>query len=205
MRVTRLRLEFEGPMGLVVCHENVTNVKRAQIELGRRETELELQTLKLEEANAALRHRESELKMQALRLEEANAALRALLRQRDEDRQEMEEKVLSQVKKLVLPYLERLKTGLVDQSYRTLIEVVESNLNDIISPFARKLSTRFLSLTPSEIRVAGLVKDGLTSKEIAEILCIAPRTVEFHRENIRHRLGIKSGKANLRSHLLSLA
>ena len=205
MRVTRLKLEFEGPMGLVVSHENVSNVKRAHIALRRRETELKLQTLKLEEANAALLRRENELNLQAHKLEEANVALRALLRQHDQDRQEIEEKVLSQVKELILPYIRRLKSGKMDPRHKTLIEITESNLEDIVSPFAHKLSSRFLNLTPTEIRVAGLIRDGRTSKEIAEILCVAPRTVDFHRENIRRKLGLKSKKANLRSHLLSLS
>lgn len=204
LRVTRLKLEFEGPMGLVVSHENVTNVKRAHITLRRRDTELRLEKLKLEEANAALRRREADLKLQAHKLEEVNAALRALVRQRDEDQQEIEEKVVSQVKELVQPFLDRLKTGVMDQRHKTLVEVIDSNLGDIMSPFVHKLSSRFLSLTPSEIRIAGLVKDGLTSKEIADILCITPRTVEFHRESIRARLGLKGRKANLRTHLLGL-
>ncbi|MBI4774181.1 MAG: PAS domain-containing protein [Deltaproteobacteria bacterium] len=204
IRVTRLRLEFEGPMGLVVSHENVTNVKQAHITLRRRDTELQLETLKLEEANAALRRREADLEREAHKLEEANAALRVLVRQRDEDRREIEEKVVSQVKELVQPYLDRLKPGAMDQRYKNLIEVVESNLNDIISPFAHKLSSRFLSLTPSEIRIAGLVKEGFTSKEIAEILSISSKTVEFHRENIRKRLGLKGRRDNLRTHLLTL-
>ncbi len=205
MRVTRLKLEFEGPMGLVVSHENVTNVKIAHIALRRRETELKLQTLKLEEANAALLRRENELKLQTHKLEEANVALRALLRQHDQDRRELEEKVLSQVTELILPYMKRLKSGKMAQHHKALIEIVESNLNDIVSPFAHKLSSRFLNLTPTEIRVAGLIRDGKTSKEIAEILCVAPRTVDFHRENIRRKLGLKSKKANLRSYLLSLS
>jgi DNA-binding CsgD family transcriptional regulator len=55
-----------------------------------------------------------------------------------------------------------------------------------------------------EIRVASLVKEGKTNKEIAEILMVSKNTILFHRHNIRVKLDIKNKKINLRSHLLTL-
>ena len=77
-------------------------------------------------------------------------------------------------------------------------------MNDIVSPFARRLSSTYLGLTPTEIQVANFVKEGKTTKEIAEALHSSPRTVEFHRNKIREKIGIKNSKANLRSYLLSM-
>ena len=81
---------------------------------------------------------------------------------------------------------------------------MESNLQDIISPCARSLSSRYLNLTPAEMQIANLIKQGKTTKEIANLLNLAGRTISFHRENIREKLGLKNQRANLRSHLLSL-
>ena len=152
----------------------------------------------------ALREREEELKIKATNLKEVNIALRVLLKRRDEDKTELEEKVLSNVKELVVPYLEKLgKTGL-NASQKTYVDILESNLNDIISPFLRTLSSTYLKISPTEIQVANLVKQGKTTKEIAESLNSSTRAIEFHRNNLRNKFGLKNKKANLRSYLLSL-
>ena len=81
---------------------------------------------------------------------------------------------------------------------------LELNLNDIVSPFAHRLSSKYFGLTPTEIQVATLVRDGNTTKDIAELLNSSYRTIESHRQNIREKIGIKKENINLRSHLLSM-
>ena len=152
----------------------------------------------------ALRKREAELEIRASELEELNSALRVLLKRREEDQKDLEEKVLSNVKELVLPYVERLKKSALDAKQDTYLNILESNLTDIVSPFVRQLSSSYLALTPTEIHVANLVKEARDTKTIAELLNMSPRTVESHRQNIRNKLGLKNKKANLRSHLLSI-
>ena len=85
------------------------------------------------------------------------------------------------------------------------VEIVESNLNDVVSPFLRNLTSKYLSLTPREIQVASLIKEGKTTKEITEVINISATAVDFHRKNIRLKFGIKNTKANLRSYLLSFS
>ncbi len=151
-----------------------------------------------------LKGREAELKSQSRRLEEANIALKVILRQMEEKKKEEHESILSNVKQLVLPYLERLKRSQLNEEQRILLEILENNLNHITSPLVSRLSSKFLNLTPMEIRVAHLVKDGLMNKEIADLLGISINTVISHRYKIRHKLGIKNKNINLRSYLLSL-
>jgi DNA-binding CsgD family transcriptional regulator len=126
-----------------------------------------------------------------------------LLKQRSEDKNELQGNVLSNVKELVGPYLDQLKKSRLSTRQQTLLRILESNLNNIVSPFLNRLSTRFLNLTPTEIRVINLIKEGKTNKEIAELLLISKNTVLFHRHNIRGKLNLKNTKINLRTHLLS--
>lgn len=155
-------------------------------------------------AEQKLIKREEDLEIKTINLEEANIALKVLLKRRDEDKIELEEKVLLNVKELVVPYLGKLEISGLSDNQRAYLSILESNLNDIISPFLRQLSSEYHNFTPKEIQVAGLVKEGRTSKEIASLLNSTTEAVEFHRKNLRTKLGLKNKKANLRSHLLSL-
>jgi len=154
---------------------------------------------KQEETESA--HHIEELHFKTRNLEEVNTALRELLKRRDEDKSELESRVIMNVKELVLPYVEKLKRADIDPQLKTCVEVLESNLSNIVSPFTSRLSSSLLNLTPTEIRVANLVKEGRSTKEIAELFNLSRRTIDVHRDNIRKKLGIKNKRANLRTHL----
>jgi DNA-binding NarL/FixJ family response regulator len=162
---------------------------------------------KLKEAHDMLERRVEErtreLRIKSENLEEMNTALKVLLKKREEDKNELEEKVIYNVKELILPFLEKLKRSKLDHRQQTCVDIIASNLNDIVAPFAKTLSTRYLNLTPSEIQIANLVKHGKTTKDIADLLNLSTRTIESHRDSIRQKLGIKNKRANLRTHLMS--
>ncbi len=155
-------------------------------------------------AEASLRKREQELDLKTRSLEEANTALKVLLKRREEDKAALEENILLNVKKLVLPYVEKLRGLRLDESQMAHLSIIESHLADIISPFLKTMTSQYMSLTPREIQIAGLVKDGRTTKEMTELLNISATAIDFHRKNIRMKFGIKNKKANLRSFLMSL-
>jgi DNA-binding CsgD family transcriptional regulator len=84
------------------------------------------------------------------------------------------------------------------------LEIIEKNLSEICSPFLLNISSKYLGLTSREIQIAQLIKEKKTSKEIADILVVSVRTVNFHRNNLRKKFGLKSRQSNLISHLLTL-
>jgi PAS domain S-box-containing protein len=156
-----------------------------------------------EELEQRVKDRTSELEEKAKNLEEVNTALKVLLKRLDEDKQVLEEKVMLNMRQLIEPYLDKLKKGRLTNRQKNLLDILESNLADIVSPFAHNFSSSFMKLTPTEIQVANLVRQGKTTKEIADLLNLSRKTIEFHRENIRTKIGIKNKKINLRTYLLS--
>ncbi|MEI6125324.1 MAG: PAS domain S-box protein [Pseudomonadota bacterium] len=140
----------------------------------------------------ALKSREDDLVSRTLSLEEANAALKVLLKRRDEDRREFEEMLMINLRELVFPHLEALKEFQLDKAQRRALENLESNLNNIVSPFLQDLKLQFHGLSHAEIKVATLVKEGKRSKEIAEIMGLSKRTVDFYRYNIRKKLSMNN-------------
>jgi len=159
---------------------------------------------KHKQAIEVLRKRERELEINAKNLEELNTALKVLLRRREEDKIELEEKVLSNMRNLVVPYLGKLKKSGLDNTQEIYLDILKSNLSEIILPFSRSLSSKFINLTHTEIQVANLVRQGKSTKEIAGLMNSSPRTIESHRESIRKKLNIKNIRTNLRSYLSSI-
>jgi len=152
----------------------------------------------------AINKREKELGNKTCELEDMNAALRVLLKQRESDRKEFEEKILTNIKVLILPHIEQLKMQLRAGENRRRIEILESNLKEIVSPFARTLSAVYSNLTNREIQIANLIKEEKTTKEITEVLNLSESAVNIHRYRIRQKLNIDK-RQNLRTFFSSLS
>ena len=176
--------------GIIIFSEDITERKRTEEALRRSNNELDL-------AIQALREKTENM-------EEVNAALRVLLRQREEDRKELVESVLANVRNLVLPYMEKLNQSHLDSAQMTWMKILESHINEITSSFGRTLAAQYANLTSTEIRIAALIRDDRSTAQIAALFDISEKTVCRHRDNIRKKLGLRGGGANLRTHLLSL-
>jgi DNA-binding CsgD family transcriptional regulator len=138
------------------------------------------------------------------KLEEFNAALKVLLKERENERADMEEKILINIKYHFSPPLEKLKKRIQNPNDKALLEIVQSGMMNITSSFSQKLSSKDLHLTPSEIKIANMIKDGKTTKEIAESMGVSTNAINHHRYHIRKKLGIDSQKINLRAYLSSI-
>ncbi len=147
---------------------------------------------------------EEKVKQRTAELEDMNATLRILLKKREVDKNEIEEKIFANHKLILAPIIRNLKKNLTRESQKNMMEILESELKNILSPFSKKLSDNMVNLTPMEIHIADLVKFGKTNKEISEIMHSSIHTISRHRENIRKKTGLKNKKVNLRSFLSTL-
>ncbi len=111
---------------------------------------------------------------------------------------------LTNIKHTISPYLSELSQTDLSNGQKVLLERLEKNVGQVTSPLIRKVSSRYLNLTPMEIKVATLVKDGAVNKDIANMLGVSLNTITSHRYKIRTKLGLKNKGTNLRSYLLSL-
>jgi DNA-binding CsgD family transcriptional regulator len=177
------KLKAAGKPQVIISHENITPVIMAQEELKKKEMEISTQK-----------------KM----LEDTNIALEVLLEHREQDRIRLEENVLANVQQLVMPHLEKLRIQKQDKRNRNLLEIITSRLDEITSPFLNRFTSLYRLLTPKEVEVAVLVREGKTSKEIAELLVVSVSAVDFHRKMIRKKIGLTNAGSNLRSYLLFL-
>ena len=147
---------------------------------------------------------ENELANKTKSLEETNVALNILLKKRERDKKDIEERVVSNVKMMVEPYLRHLRKKDLDNGQITAMDLIESGLNEIVSSFSVKLSSKHLGLTPGELRVAYLIKEGKRTKDIADLLNLSTKTIEGFRKNLRKKFGLTNTKMNLRTHLISI-
>jgi len=179
-------------IGSIGSQRDITDRKKAQDELATHRERLE----------DLVRERTRELEDKTQILEELNAATRALLRQREEDRKELEERFVANMKNLILPYAEKMKRTRLDERQTSYLGIMETHLNEIMSPLMRTMQHH--NFTPTEAQVASLIKDGKATKDIAEIMGIATSSIDTHRKSIRKKLGLSNAKVNLQSHLRSL-
>ena len=186
--------ESGKPKAVMEVCQNITELTRLKQALEESKDQLERKVVE----------RTKEIESKTKRLEEINTAMKVLLNKRQEDKKELEENVLANVKGLILPYIEKMHKTRLNEQQRTFLDIIETNIDEIISPFYKKIGLKYFNLTPSELNITSLIKKGKTTKQIAKILNISAKTVDTHRKNIRRKIGIENKKINLRSHLLNL-
>jgi len=155
------------------------------------------------ELKAKIERIDRERKMQK-ELRELNITLGVLLQRAEKDKETLSENVVSNVKELILPYVDKLKNGHLRAEHEAYIEILETNLSEICSPFLKNLSLKHAHITSMEVQVANLIKAGKGNKEIASILGVSLNTIMTHRYRLRSKLGLKQQKVNLRSYLNSI-
>lgn len=147
---------------------------------------------------------EKESAMRIHALEEMNEALKILLERGDDEKKLLEDRIKSNVKELVIPYIEKLKVTGLNIEQQTYLEIIETTIKNVFSSFLQKITSKQYHFTPKEIQVATLIREGKTTKQIADIMKVTRSAIGLHRHHIRNKLGLGKAKVNLRSYLLSL-
>lgn len=152
-----------------------------------------------------LKTQRSELVEKSKHLEMANHALKAMLDHREIERHSIEASILANLKRHVFPYTEQLAEMNLGPRAHSYLQIIKTNIEELITPLNPTLSTAYQTLTPVETSVADLIRLGKGTKEIANLQHISPRTVAIHRNKIRKKLGLVNSNTNLQTYLKSLS
>jgi DNA-binding CsgD family transcriptional regulator len=153
-------------------------------------------------AEQELQESNKQLTVERQALQETNAALRTVLTRIEDEKQSIYKNMQSNVEKILMPILHAL-TLEVPIMQRKYVDLLRTNLEELASPFINHLSRKFLSLTPTEIKICSMIRNGLRTKEIAQIQGVSMATINRHREHIRQKLEITNKEINLTTFLQS--
>ncbi len=135
---------------------------------------------------------------------ERTEALRVMMQVREEISAKHEEKIEANIVSRIFPMIEMLRRIMDKPRQKECLNTVESALNEILSEFSRSLASPRFNLTPMELQIAGLIREGRSGKQIADLIGTSENTFNFHRQNIRKKLGLSNVKTSLKSFLQSM-
>jgi len=154
-------------------------------------------------AEEELKEATGQLEIEREALERKNITLREILNQIDAEKNNLKQQITTNVEQAIIPTLLRLKESSNPALARNF-EMLEKDLREIVSPFLQTLKNSYSKLSPRELEVCRLIKNGMTSKEIADVLHLSLGTVHKYRELVRKKLGLVNNGTNLRTYLQSL-
>ncbi|MFC1828506.1 LuxR C-terminal-related transcriptional regulator [Thermodesulfobacteriota bacterium] len=162
--------------------------------------ELEKKIKELEKSQKALLDYKFELENVNNQLMETNNALSVLARNIERTRKESEKRVIQRTSTLILPILEKLREDRALERYKNDLDLLVGDIQNL--PADLRIDNRITDyLSATELRIASMIRIGMSSKEIAGHLCISLSTVKTHRRNIREKLKLKKSGINLRAYL----
>lgn len=171
-------------------------------ELARINLEMSYEISERKKVETELKAANERLKIEQDALEKKNIALKEVLGQIEHEKQQIAARIQSNINRAAMPVIQKLAEK-IEPSHEDILNYLKGNLADIVSPFINKIETEYSKLTPREIEICNMIRNGLTSKEIAYSLDISEETVRSQRKKIRVKLGIARKKTSLSSFLNS--
>ena len=175
---------------------------KSEMMLQRAKEELENKVRELEQSQKELLNHRSELENVNNQLMDTNNALSVLAKNLDRTRKESEKRVIQRTRTLIMPIIERLQMGKGLERYRADLDLLVDYIENLTSDLADDVKIA-ASLSSMELRIASMIRNGMSSNQIADHLCISPSTVKTHRKNIRKKLNLQQSGVNLKVYLES--
>jgi DNA-binding CsgD family transcriptional regulator len=154
-------------------------------------------------AEQELQENNKQLSLERMALQEANAALRAVMANFEKEKQAIYKDMQVNIEKVIMPILHVLALEL-PKAQSKYLEILRTNLEEITSPFINRFLHQHQSLTPTEINICNMIRNGLRTKEIAQARGVSVATINRHREHIRCKLKLTNNSVNLTTHLQSV-
>jgi len=154
-------------------------------------------------AEQALQENNKQLLIERKALQEANAALRVVLANIEDEKKQICKNIRVNIDKVIMPILHAMAPA-VSESKHKYLDMLKTNLEEITSPFTSQIINNFQFLTPAEINICNMIRNGLRTKEIAHLRGVSVTTVSRHREHIRKKLKITNEQINLTTYLQSI-
>jgi len=149
-----------------------------------------------------LRENNRQLLLERKALQETNAALRIVLSNIEDEKKRIYENFRLNIEKVIMPIIHALMPG-ISKRNRKYMEILSRNLEEITSPFISSNIMLFHNMTPTEVNICNMIRNGLRTKEIAQLRGVSEATINRHREHIRKKLQITNEQVNLTTYLQS--
>jgi DNA-binding CsgD family transcriptional regulator len=153
-------------------------------------------------ADLELQEINRQLTLERKALQESNTALKTLMARIEQEKREIHRDIMMNVEKILMPIMNALTSQMLPSQYK-YVELLRANLEEITSPFISQLSLAYQAMTPTEIAICNMIRNGISTKEIAGMRGVSEATVNRHREKIRRKLKITNKKINLATFLQS--
>lgn len=132
-----------------------------------------------------------------------DTSIRELIAQVEREKRQVEADVTANIDRVILPII-----GLLEEKFprgsRHQLDLIRSCLSDIAGSFVTTVEQLHAKLTPREIQVCHMIRSGFSTKDIAKILNTSVQTVFSQRKQIRRKLHLSGGDANLAAYLKGL-
>ncbi len=154
----------------------------------------------LEQSHSELHAYQQRLENLNTQLLDTNRSLSVFAKNMELEREEVQKQIALKIRNLIIPIVAKLRNDQALHNLGAQLDILIAQIEDLTSGFA--IDSRVAkTLSFSELRIGALVKNGLTTEEIARQLHISESTVRAHRKNIRKKLHITDAQYTLKNFL----